>query len=157
MPIERGAARQVPMPIADSGVRIGYSGHSRDGKWAFGEVIARSPLTDLVIMSTTRDSTRIVHLPFESAHRGVAMLPDEQHIIVAGRTPGDTTLKIFAMPLDGGALRELGRIPGRLSQYGGTLTLSPDGKQVAFTTEGRYTSRILEVDFGRSLQVIGTR
>ena len=156
MPIENGAVRQVSIPIADSGARIGNSGHSPDGKWIFSEVVAGSPLTDLVIMSTAGDSTRIVHLPFQSAHCGVAMLPDGQHIIGAGRTPGDSTLKIFVVLLNGGAPREFGGIPGH--QCRGRLTLSPDGRQVAFTTtEGRYTSTILEVDFGPSLQAIANR
>lgn len=155
MPIEGGAAREVSVPIADSGARIAYSGHSRDGQWTFGEIIGDGPLTDLLIMSTTGESTRLVHLPFKSAHRGIAMLPDRQHIIIGGRKPGDTATKIFVVPLDGSAPREFGGLPGNLS---GTLTLSPDGKQLAFTTtEGRYTSKILEVDFAPSLQVIGKR
>jgi len=156
IPTEGGAMREVPMPVADSGARISYSGSSPDGKWIFGEIVGGGPKTDLLIMSTSGEPGRIIQLPFESAHRGVAILPDGRHIIVAGRTPGDLTLKIFAVPLEGGAPREFGGIPGH--QFTGVITLSPDGKQVAFTTtERRYTSTIFEVDFAPSLQVIGKR
>jgi Tol biopolymer transport system component len=140
--------------IADAGVRVRYTGTSRDGTQVFGET--DGPQTDLLIMSSSGDPTRTIHLPFESAHRGVAMLPDGHHVIVAGRKPGDPALKIFVVPLDGGALRQFAGIPGH--QLTGMITLSADGTQVAFTTTaGRWVSTILEVDFGPSLAAIDKR
>lgn len=153
MPIEGGAARDVPIPIAYSAARMAYSGNSPDGRWIFGEITEGSPRTHLLVMSTAGDSTRIVTLPFESAHRGVAILPDGQHVVVAGRALGDASLRIFVVPLDGGVPREFGGIPGH--EFSGQIALSPDGRLVAFTTsENRYTSTIIEVDFGPSLGAI---
>ena len=156
MPVDAGSAREASVPGASSGVRIEIVGRSPDGKWVFGEFVADGSRTDLLVMSTTGEPTRVVRLPFESAHRGVAMLPDGQHIVLAGTTSRDRTTKIFVVPLDGTAPREFGGIRGSLSPSGGLLTLSPNGRQLAFTiTEGRYTSNILEVDFGPSLAAIG--
>jgi hypothetical protein len=155
VPIE-GEARQVPIPIADAGVRIADSGHSGDGNWAFGKIITKNPETDLLIMSTTGGSTRRVHLPVESGNNGAAIHSDGQHMIVIGRKPAETALTIFLVPFDGSAPREFGGIPGHLSRYYGG-TLSPDGKLLAFTTEGAHTSTFSEIDFGPALQAIGKR
>jgi hypothetical protein len=60
------------------------------------------------------------------------------------------------MSFEGGAPREFKGIPGHLSQdYGGTI--SPDGKLLAFTTDGSHTSTFSEIDFGPALQAIGKR
>jgi hypothetical protein len=70
VPIQ-GAAQQVSRPLADAGDQVAYAGHSSDGHWAFGKIVTRSPATDLLIMSTTHDATRRVHLPVESGNNGV--------------------------------------------------------------------------------------
>ena len=40
---------------------------------------------------------------------------------------------------------------------GGLLAPSPDGKLLAYTSDGPYTSKIFEIDFGPALQAIMKR
>ena len=60
----------------------------------------------------------------------------------------DSVPKIFLQPLDGSALRIVGEIPN-LTSMASRLAPSADGKRVAFSTDGVFTSKIYEVDFGR--------
>ena len=137
-----------PLQILPGGARVGHAwpGASHDGKWILW--LARNPagrLANLEIMSTGGDSLRTLSLPIEiSSTKHVPFQPDDQHVILFGRTPGDQAFKVFLVPLAGGVPRVLATLPGR--PYDGRLDLSPDGKSLVFTTEGAPTSTIYELD-----------
>jgi Tol biopolymer transport system component len=83
------------------------------------------------------------------------IFPDGQHVACVGRPENEgSTNKLYLVPLDGTPTRQIGEIP---RGSGGLLAPSPDGKLLAYTSDGPITSTILQIDFGPALQAIATR
>ena len=106
-------------------------------------------------MSTADDSTRTLRLPFSSA--ATVAFPDGERVASIGKAPGDSVWKLFLVPLDGSAPRLVGEIPWNLSAIGGVLAPSPDGRSIAYSSHGPYTSKILEIDFAPAFEAIVRR
>jgi hypothetical protein len=152
-----GEARELPMPRADSGVRVMGATLSRDGKWVLLGLAGNADLTEVLIVSTAGGPWRTIRLPFRGANRGMILLPDQRHLLLAGRTAADPALKLFLVPLDGGTAREFG---GTSSRFAGTLgseALSPDGRRLVFLSAGAPASTIYELDLSSLLRTAGKR
>jgi Tol biopolymer transport system component len=143
VPLDGGAARRLP----DSGLKSGTERWMIDGDRLF---IHDSHETRVTILSTAGDATRTLRLPFGDT-RGAAY-PGGTQVLYVGQVTGDSLWTIFLVPLDGSAPRALGEIPGGTT--GGSIVASPDGKLIAYTSEGTHTSTLLEVDFGPALKAI---
>jgi Tol biopolymer transport system component len=151
VPLDGGTVRKLLNPAMEPGNRLG--GTQIDGNWLrYGQIDSRGEARTITFVSTVGEATRTLHLPF-NGHHG-ANYPGGKQLLNVGKATGDTLWKIFLVPLDGSTPRLLGEIPGGT---GGPLAASPDGRFVAYTSEGRYTSKIHEVDFGPALQAIGKR
>ena len=151
LPLDGGAARRLPDAAIEPGSRAGGT-NSTGNLLLVGQIDARGEARAIKIVSTVGDSTRTLRLPF-NGHHGVAH-PDGRQIINVGKANGDTTWKLFLVPLDGSPTRVIGEI-GRGT--GGLLAPSPDGKLLAYTSDGVYTTKIFEVDFSPVLQAIVKR
>ena len=151
VPLDGGTARRLPDPGTEPGSRIGGT-LVAGNRLLIGQVDARGESRVIKILSTVDDSTRTLRLPFDG-HHGVPY-PDGKQIVNVGKATGDSVWKLFLVPLDGSATRLLGEIP---RGTGGLLAPSPDGKLLAYTSDGRYTSKIHEIDFGPALQAIVKR
>ena len=146
MPLDGGVSRRLPDPGIESGSRLGGTA-TAGNLLLIGQVDPRGEARAIKIVSTVDDSTRTLRLPF-NGHHGVPH-PDGKQIINVGKATGDALWKLFLVPLDGSAARVLGEIP---RGTGGLLAPSPDGRMVAYTSEGVYTRKIFDVDFGPVLQ-----
>jgi Tol biopolymer transport system component len=154
VPLNGGVTRRLPDPGTDPGSRIGGTLVAGD-RLLLAEVDAKGEARVIKILSTAGDPTRTLRLPF-SGSRGV-VLPNGQQIVSVGKATGDSVDKLFLVPLDGRATRLIGDIPPRTSFLGGLLVPSPDGKLLAYTSEGSFTSKILEVDFSPAFREIMKR
>ncbi len=151
VPLDGGSARPLPDPGTEPGLRIG--GFLVVGnRLVFALPNARGETQVIKILSTVGDSTRTVRLPFSGYH--AFALPDGKQFVAVGKATGDSVYKLFLVPLDGSATRLIGEIPRGM---GGRLAPSPDGKLLAYTSDGRYTSKFFEVDFGPAFQAIVKR
>jgi Tol biopolymer transport system component len=149
-PLDGGSALRLPNPI-DPGSRAG--GFLAAGnRLLVGQVDARGEARVIKILSTVGDPTRTLRLPF-NGHHGVPH-PDGRQIINVGKATGDSVWKLFLVPLDGSATRVIGEIP---RGTGGLLAPSPDGKLLAYTSDGLPTTKIHEIDFGPVFQAIVKR
>jgi len=116
-------------------------------------VQSRPEVPVVSILSTDGGSTGSVNLPTGTltwrAHS------DGEHIVATVGTAGQSMHRIFLVPLDGGAPRFVGEVPGGTRPA--PLVPSPDGKLLAYTSDGVYTTKVFEVDFNPALQTIMKR
>jgi Tol biopolymer transport system component len=152
VPLGGGGVRRLPDPGTEPGLRMGPTPMIAGNHALILQLDARDESPVITSVSTVNDSTRRLRLPF-AANNG-APYPDGKHIILTGKAAGDSQWKLFLVPLDGSAARLLGEIP---HGDGGVLAPSPDGKLLAYTSEGLYTTKILDVDFGPALQALAKR
>jgi hypothetical protein len=104
----------------------------------------------LRVISTTGEPTRTVRAPAGSYNGSV--FPDRRYVAVTGLAPGDVLHKLYVVSIDDGSQRMVAEIEG--GGMGEHLAPSPDGRFVAYTTEGTYTSTIHEIDFGPAFEAI---
>ena len=121
----------------------------------FAQVNERGEAQAIKIVSTVDDSTSTLRLPFSNPHS--VAFPDSKQLVSIGKAPGDSAWKLFLVPLDGGPTRAIGEIAYDGLSSGGLLAPSPDGKLLAYTSAGSYTSKIFEVDLGPVLPAIMKR
>ncbi len=99
------------------------------------------------VMTAGGDSVRTVDLPFEAVNSGEPFgpfHPDGRHVLMIGRHAGDKTLRLFSVPLNGDAPREIASLPGVVS--GDHMEVSPDGRTVLYTAQRPTNSTIFELD-----------
>jgi len=152
VPLDGSAARRLPDRGAEPGSRFGI-GRLVGNQLFLGQVDAKGEVRVMTILSTVDYSTRTLRLPFHVVSN-VVVRPDGKDILLAGKASGDSVNKLFLVPLDGSATRLLGELP---SGSGGSRALSPDGKLLAYTSDGPITTKILEIDFEPVLQAIVKR
>ncbi len=155
VPLDGGAARRLPNPGTEPGSRVGETVVAGT-QLLLPQLDANGEVRVVKILSTVGDATRTLRLPASSSY--AVALPDAQQIISLGRATGDSLYKLFLVPLDGSAPRLIGEIPlgTDVPVPSGGLAPSPDGKLLAYTVDGRYTSKIFEIDLGPVLQAIMT-
>jgi hypothetical protein len=153
VPLDGGAARRLPDPGLEGGVAATAVGGVRGNRLALpiGDPVGGYPT--IRIIPTTGDSIRTVRAPFGSLNRRVSR--DGEQLIVTGRAAGTSTHQLYRVSLNDGTQRLIGDIEG--SGDGGPLAPSPDGRFVAYTVDGTYTSTLHEIDFGPVLQAIPRR
>jgi Tol biopolymer transport system component len=154
VPLDGGAARRLPDPGAEPRLRRAYGNGTlvAGNQVLFGMDNPRCCEGLIKIVSTVGEATRTLRLPFRGSTAVVT--PDGQHLINSGKTTSDSPWKLFLVPLDGSATRLITEIP---TGNGGLLAPSPDGKLLAYTSDGIHTSKIHEIDFGPALQAIVNR
>jgi hypothetical protein len=152
VPVDGGPARRVSDPSPEPGTRIGSGSVVAGSRLLVGQIDGSGEARTIKVLSTVGDATRTLRVPF-NGHHGV-LHPDGKQIINVGKATGDSLWKLFLIPLDGSPTRLVGEIP---RGTGGLLSPSPDGKLVAYTSDGPVTSKILEIDFTPVLQAIGKR
>jgi Tol biopolymer transport system component len=173
VPLDGGAARRLPDPGTEPGSRAG-------GTLVAGNqlLIPQVDAADsrslgarvIKVLSTVGDPTRTLRLPFmpassfagwSSRSYHIVVLPDGKQVVSVGKVTGESVYKLFLVPLDGSATRLIGELPNRkgvLVPFGDwPLAPSPDGKLLAYTSDGPSTSKIHEIDFGPALQSIMKR
>jgi Tol biopolymer transport system component len=151
VPLNGGAARKLPHPGTESGITsTSVGGLSMDNRVVLPIGDGSGAFPVLRVVSTVGDSMRTVRAPFGSVNGNV--LPDGKRAVVTGKAPGDSLHKLYFVSLEDGSQRLLGEIPG--GSAGGRLAPSPDGKLVAFTVDGPFTTTLHEIDFGPALRVI---
>jgi Tol biopolymer transport system component len=151
VPLDGGAARRLPDFSLEPGYRLGGTAVDRN-RVRIGQIDARGEGRVITILSTVGEPTRTLRLPF-AGHHGVDY-PDGKQFINVGKATGDSVWKLFLVPLDGSPTRLIGEIP---RGAGGRIASSPDGKLLAYTSEGRYTSKIHEIDLSPALKAIMKR
>jgi len=140
-----GPRQLAPIPRATLVVPTVASG---DHEWIAG------PLKDmkhrdgdqLEVLSTETGERRVLDVPFRFAGAGwPAFLPDNRAILILGRRDTDTTTaSLYSVPVNGDpprALATLGRLPGNAP-----MTISPDGKSIAYPVLESHTLNLLLVD-----------
>jgi Tol biopolymer transport system component len=150
VPLDGGAAQRLPDPGFEPGSQVGGALVSGN-RLGIGSINPRGE-TVAKVLSTVGDSTWTVRLPFEGVY--AVPLPDGKQFVNSGKATGDSVWKLFLVSLDGSASRPVGEIP---RGTGGLLAVSPDGKLVAYTSDGPVTTKILEIDFEPVLQAIVKR
>jgi Tol biopolymer transport system component len=156
VPLDGGAASRLPDPGGEPGFRIrAIWTHPITGNRLFIALHgAPGQLPIIKLLSMTGDSTRTLRYPFESESTTWIADPEGKHLLIVGKTAGDSTSKVFLLPTDGGPPKLLGKWPGG---DGGRLAITPDGRLLAFTHTGAYTSKLHEIDFSPVLQAINRR
>ena len=152
IPSGGGPARQVP----GGNGRRGWPGVSNDGRWLlFGlRKFGETRTTSVEMITTSGDSARTVTLPFDIAWPTAPFRFDGQHVILVGRTPGDSASQIFLVPLNGSAPRALATLPATAASV--RLAPSPNGSTLVYSFEGAPTSTIYELDLRPLLRTLRT-
>jgi dipeptidyl aminopeptidase/acylaminoacyl peptidase len=154
VPLDGGAARRLPDPGTESGLRIGGT-LVAGNELLIAQVDAKGQTQAIKILPIVGDATRTLRFPFSGLYSVV--FPDGKQIVSVGQAPGDSVYKLFLVPLDGSATRLISEIPYDSDLSGGLLAPSPDGKLLAYTFNGDYTSKFFEIDLGPALQAIMKR
>jgi hypothetical protein len=150
LPLDGGAARRLPdAGTADPGLRLGL-GIVAGNRLLIAQVDGVvNDAKVITILSAGGEATRTLRPPFASANHTV--LRDDQFIGLVSKAPGESGYNFYRVPLDGSTPRLVGPISGG---SGGIMAASPDGKLLAYTSEGRYTSKLLEIDFSAPLRAL---
>jgi Tol biopolymer transport system component len=135
-------------------------GVTPDHKW-IGGLLMGGGAARLEVTSLESGARRVVNLPGAPLPMQLSnprLTPDGQTVMVFGRDRGDTTQKsLYAIPLDGGALRvvaNLGRFPGGTT----TVSISPDGKSIAYSLQSEEgTVSLITLDLRPVLARAGLR
>ncbi len=152
--VEGGPARLIPGAEGTYDEVANVWGDELRGRMIIIKRPWRGPFTELSILSTSGAPPRTIPLPFQGIRGVINVLPDSQHVILAGKTEGDAAVKFFLLPLNGGPPRVYPGIPGPLTTDWFYHSLSPDGKALAFTTEGAPVSKLYELDLSAVLQAV---
>ncbi len=151
VPLNGGAARRLPDPGTEPGSREG--GNLVVGNWlGIAQVDGRGEVRAARMLSMTGDSTRTVRFPF-AGNSGVASV-DGNYFTDSNRSAGDSVFTVYRVPLDGSATRIIGQVRDVTM---GVFAPSPDGTLFAYTSEGRYTSKLHEIDFAPVIQAVVRR
>lgn len=150
-----GATRKVK----EGTNRVGAPSVSNDGEWLLFLLGKTTPITSVELVAISGVSSRVLNLPFKVV--GGYWTPpldppfdaDGRHIILFGKTPGESTSEIFLVPLDGTPPRVLATLPGTV--YKSRLALSPDGSSLVYTLQGSPISTIYDLDVSPILRSIG--
>jgi Tol biopolymer transport system component len=146
-----------------AGTRANFSAVSHDGRTFAGLMSDqnRSDYNQIEILSLDNGQRRVFEVPFHFAGQTQPKFSrDDRTLLVVGQRAGDTTsAHIYAVPIDGGAPRELASV-GRPS--GAAVSVSPDGKSIVYSVQDVRTTSLLLVDLrpamrGGTVQTGGAR
>jgi Tol biopolymer transport system component len=136
--------------------RGGPAGISPDGQWLVFQLRFKgnTRVTAIEVISTKGQGSRIIPLPFTGMRgfEGVVFHPDGRHVVLVGKSPGDSIPKVFLVPLDGSAVRTLAAL--RADALSGRVEVSPDGKTVIYVAESVPTTTIYELDLPSLRRVV---
>lgn len=130
---------------------LGTSARSRDGRYVAGFI--RGSETDrLEIFSTDTWQHRVVDLSFKLRALGFdpAFANDNKSLVVMGYRATDSLHQVFSVPLDGGRPVVVGSV--NATQPGASLSVSPDGKQVVYTSRRSFARNLVLLDFRSALK-----
>src|SRR5262249_6831193 len=101
---------------------------SPDGKWALSFRSGSPP--KILIEPTGVGQPREITNNEIASYQFASWLPDDQHFVFAGSTP-DHAARLYVQDIEGGKPRIFPLEGIDVSDVGGGVTVSPDGKQVA--------------------------
>jgi Tol biopolymer transport system component len=140
-----GNRRRVGTP--QTGTRIWAPGHSADGSMVVGRLTALSgaPTGQIEITDARAATTRVMDVPFtmDNFTHFPVIRPDNKAVLLFGKQAGDSTTKLYELPLDGSSARvlaDVGVIPRDAS-----VSMAPDGAHVAYSVQPDYSTRNLLV------------
>jgi hypothetical protein len=105
------------------------------------------------VVNVQGDTSRVMDLPFETFRSPIplnAFMPGNRSVAVVGRTLGQKAYKLFSVPLDGSAPREIAVLSAE--DPVANMVLAPDGRTSAFTVTAPRTTTIYELDLRPLLQ-----
>ena len=143
-PLNGGASKRVAAGMP--GTRTNFLTVSHDGRTFAG--LMRDPkgskFNQIEVLGLDNGQRRILEVPFEWAG---AVMPvftaDDRAVLVVGRTGDTTSARIYAVPINGDAPRELAVVGGAA---GAAVSVSPDGKSVVYSVEDVRATSLLLVD-----------
>jgi Tol biopolymer transport system component len=158
VPLDGGAASRLPDPGTEPGLVAARGALLVAGNRLLVPLFRPGGrLAAFKLVSTVGDTTRTLRFPFDSQGPPWIAGPDGTQLVVISRAAGDSVNQVHLVPLDGSPPRLLGTGLAGARVDNGRVALSPDGTLLAFTSEGRYTSRFFDVDFGPALRAITRR
>ena len=143
VPVAAGEPRRLPVDAQPlNGVPSDHGNW-----WAFLLSADAGRRGRVQIVNAQGDTSRIIDLPFETFRTPIPIngfLPGHRSLVMVGRTIGDKAYKLFNIPIDGTAPREIATLS---PDYPVTnLVLARDGRSAAYTVTRPEVTTIYEVD-----------
>jgi Tol biopolymer transport system component len=149
MPLNGGPARKLSDVPAGTGLPL--ADVSSDRQLVAGRLNDRAhpEVHQIELTSLTSGARRVIEVPFEFTWTEPRFTPDGSALLISGRAPIDSTSsRVYFVPLDGGAPRELARVG---NPNGTTISVSPNGASVAYTAQVSHSQSLLLIDLRPAL------
>jgi Tol biopolymer transport system component len=145
IPLGGGVPRRLTsVPVA---TRAYGTAISRDGRTAASPMLddLRGELNQVEVISLESGQRRLVPVPFQLTIGSQPMFTDnDRSLLVFGQQAGDTVgTRLYSVPLNGDPPRAVATVE---RSGGASVTVSPDGKSIAYTVQASRTTSLLLVD-----------
>ena len=108
------------------------------------------------VVNAQGDTSRVIDLPFETFRTPipiVAFTPGNRSVLIVGRTIGEKSYKLFSVPIDGTAPREIATLSTTLPVT--QISLARDGRTAAYVVTSPPTTTVYELDLHPLLATAG--
>ena len=150
--VDSGAPRRLPVDaLALNAVPSAFGNW-----WVFLRSADAGRPGRIQVVNAQGDTSRIIDLPFETFRTSLpidAFLPGNRSLVIVGRTIGDKAYKLFSVPIDGTAPREIATLSTTLPVT--HISLARDGRTAAYTVTSPPTTTVYELDLHPLLVTAG--